>query len=248
MASERMDVQKEETKMTKKMGILMVCLLFLVLPLADALAVPLGNYEWEGYVLSLNDVELDPMLQPVGMQEGERAVSLTFEVPKELWEDDAQCQALYTQSKLKSPDGTIYAPLASMSGTENPILIHCFSVPQTLDVETMTLVFSDTAALPEEYVGSWRGEAEGITLAFTVAADGTGEYTFTQGGYSESYPFALNADDNTFKVAVDNGSKVGIASAEGTYTFADDTLTLTVNATLESGNVFTYTVPCERVE
>lgn len=233
--------------MKKNIGILAMCLLILALPLTGV-AVPLGAYEWGDYTLTLTDVELDPMLQPVGMLEDERAVSLTFEVQTELWEDEAQSQVLYTQAKLQATDGATYAPLASMRGTENPFLIYCYSVPETLDVDTMTLVFAETAALPEEYVGSWRGEAGDIALAFTVAADGTGEYTFTQGGYSESCPFALNADDNTFTVAVENGSKAGIATAEGTYAYADSILTLSVNATLESGRIFSYIVPCERAE
>lgn len=234
--------------MKKMMRILAICLLVLALPLTGALAITSGNYEWEGYSIALTDVELAPMLQPAGMQADERAVSLTFEVSEELWKDEAQSQALYAQAKLLASDGVTYAPLASMRGNEKPVLVYCYAVPEVLDVEAMTLVFEDAAALPAEYVGSWRGEANGIALAFTVAADGTGEYTFHQGGYSESYPFALNAGDNTFIVAVENGSKAGIATAEGSYTYADGILTLTVNATLESGRIFTYTVPCERVE
>ena len=81
-----------------------------------------------------------------------------------------------------------------------------------------------------------------------VGMDGTGTYTFEQSGYYESYAFALKVESETFSVQIPKGNQLGIAACEGTYSYSDGVLTLEVQTTFANGRVFSYTVPCERVE
>lgn len=102
------------------------------------------------------------------------------------------------------------------------------------------------SGIPEEYIGDWRGSADGIYLSFSIESDGTGTYIFDQNGYRESYGFTLSVDSGSFAVQIPADNKLGIVSCEGSYTYADDTLTLRVKTTMSGGRVFEYTVPCER--
>ena len=102
------------------------------------------------------------------------------------------------------------------------------------------------SGIPKEYIGDWRGSADGIYLSFSVDADGTGTYIFDQGSYRESYGFTLSVDSGSFAVQIPADNKLGIVSCEGSYTYADDTLTLRVKTTMSGGRVFEYTVPCKR--
>jgi len=78
----------------------------------------------------------------------------------------------------------------------------------------------------------------------TVEADGTGEYTFEQSGYSESYPFALASDGERFPVDIPAGNQLGIKKVEGTYTYAGGVLTLQITTTFSSGRQFAYAADC----
>lgn len=107
-------------------------------------------------------------------------------------------------------------------------------------------------ALPEELVGLWTGtgEPEGggspISLEVTVNADATGEYTFKQEGYTESYPFTLEKEDNSFNVNIPADNKLGISSCGGTYEYSDGTLTLKIKTEFTSGGSYAYTAVCTK--
>lgn len=99
-----------------------------------------------------------------------------------------------------------------------------------------------------EYAGQWTGSVGDINLSFNVGAAGTGTYTFEQGSYSESYDFSLSVESKTFSVQIPKVNQLGIVSIDGTYAYADGVLTLEVQTTFANGQVFAYTVPCQRTE
>ncbi len=109
-------------------------------------------------------------------------------------------------------------------------------------------------AIPAELVGSWNGvgtQAGGgseIALSMSVNADGTGEYTFEQSGYTESYPFTLESDSKLFSVSIPADNQLGITACEGQYDYADGILTLHITTTFSSGRQFEYTVYCVKAE
>ena len=100
--------------------------------------------------------------------------------------------------------------------------------------------------VPEEYIGQWAGSVDDISLSFYVDADGTGRYSFEQGGYSESYDFMLEVGTETFSVNIPSNNQLGITAIEGTYSYSGGTLTLNVRTSFSGGNVFRYTVPCQK--
>lgn len=106
--------------------------------------------------------------------------------------------------------------------------------------------------VPAEFVGSWQGCAEvsgsDIYLAFTVREDGSGTYAFSQGGYNEEYDVSVTASGGTFSIDVPKDNKLRIKTIEGDYAFKDEVLTLQVRTSFQGGRVFSYAVPCSRVD
>ncbi|HHT24582.1 MAG TPA: hypothetical protein GXZ76_03550 [Clostridiaceae bacterium] len=106
--------------------------------------------------------------------------------------------------------------------------------------------------LPKELVGLWEGtgEPEGggspIKLRVTVNADATGEYTFEQAGYKESYPFTLEKKSGSFTVNIPANNKLGISNCGGTYEYTNGTLTLHIKTDFSSGRSFKYTAACTK--
>jgi len=134
----------------------------------------------------------------------------------------------------------------------------------TIDVNDGTIASSDTgnsntpakeeteesipvAMIPIEYIGYWEGSADDINLSFKIEPDGTGLYTFKQGGYTESYDFSLEVGSETFSVKIPANNTLGIVKIEGTYKYSDEMLILDVKTTFSDGREFTYTVPCRKV-
>ena len=106
-----------------------------------------------------------------------------------------------------------------------------------------------SASIPEELIGTWAGKGDyDIDLTFTVAADGTGSYTFLQDGYEESYDFVLESDSSTFSLTVPKDNKLGISVCDGSYAYADGKLTLDVSTKFQNGRKFEYSIVCEKVE
>ena len=114
------------------------------------------------------------------------------------------------------------------------------------DTNNSTESSDETKNIFEEYVGQWSGSVDNISLSFNVEPDGTGLYTFVQAGYSESYDFMLEAGTETFSVKIPEDNTLGITKIEGTYSYSDGILTLDVQTSFINGNVFEYTVPCQR--
>ena len=106
-------------------------------------------------------------------------------------------------------------------------------------------------SVPEALVGAWKGVGRPknggtpIDLTAVINADGTGEYTFDQGDYHESYPFAISSDDSTFSVDIPATSMLG--SVTGAWALEDGTLKLDITSTFTSGGSYSYTAECERV-
>jgi hypothetical protein len=111
---------------------------------------------------------------------------------------------------------------------------------------------ADRTAIPDELIGIWHGTgtpvggSNTITLEITVNADGSGVYTFDQAGYTESYPFTLESDNNHFSVSIPEDNYLGIVSCEGTYTYEDGILSLHIITTFANGQPYEYTADCTK--
>ncbi|MDL2319368.1 hypothetical protein LJC74_09945, partial [Eubacteriales bacterium OttesenSCG-928-A19] len=216
---------------------LLPCLLALLLVAGSALAITEGDYDWEGEVIAVT-VDEAPMFSPAGTAEDERGLALELMVSDALLADAARLDALYAQARLVMEDGTVIAPGTAMQRGEAPQLTYLYAVPRDVEVSSLTLEFGAEGGIPAEYIGMWQGTVDNISLSFIVEADGTGEYTFEQSGYTESYPFALSVDDDTFSVDIPANNKLGIAGISGTYAYADDVLTLDVRTAFQNGGEF----------
>lgn len=229
-----------------KKGLSLLLALLLTALLSTALAVTEGDITWQEETLTVTGISLTPMFAPVGMADDERPVAVTLRVSAALAADEDLLSLLYAQIKLVDPDGTAYAAGTATSNNKEPLMTYYFAVPEDADVDAMEIAFMD--AVPAEYVGDWAGSADGISLAFTVNADGTGLYAFTQGDYSESYDFVMTVADASFTVDIPADNKSGITACEGTYAYADDVLTLDVTTTFQGGRTMAYTIACARAE
>ena len=111
---------------------------------------------------------------------------------------------------------------------------------------------SEGAAIPPELVGNWTGVGTPknggttIGLTITIGEDGTGEYTFDQGGYHESYPFAISNDDSSFSVDIPATSMLG--SVAGSWAYEDGVLKLDITSTFTGGGSYSYTAECVKAE
>ena len=108
------------------------------------------------------------------------------------------------------------------------------------------------AAVPDALVGEWRGTGmpkgggPAIDLTATINTDGTGEYTFDQSGYHESYPFTISSDDSAFSVDIPADNTLGISACGGTWALEDGILKLDITTTFASGGSYSYTAECEK--
>jgi hypothetical protein len=120
-------------------------------------------------------------------------------------------------------------------------LLLILSLPLAFALETGNNILKD-------FIGEWEGQSDDIHLTFTVNEDGSGQYTFEQSGYQESYPVRLSADDNVFVVDIPADNALSITSCGGFWEYRDEVLTLFVVTTFKSGKQFTYIIPCRRIE
>ena len=128
-------------------------------------------------------------------------------------------------------------------------------VPTEQDKEPILLWERDgeaaDAAISEELVGEWRGTGKpknsgpSIDLTATINADGSGEYTFDQGGYHESYPFTITSADSRFSVDIPATSQLD--SVDGTWVLENGVLKLDITSTFTGGGSYSYTAECEKV-
>ena len=106
--------------------------------------------------------------------------------------------------------------------------------------------------VPDGLAGTWKGigtpknGGTPIDLTVRIEADGSGEYTFVQGDYTESYPFTVSREDNSFSVDIPATAMLG--RVEGTYEFKDGVLTLDITTTFAGGRTYSYTAECAKQE
>ena len=109
---------------------------------------------------------------------------------------------------------------------------------------------TDNEAIPEELVGDWEGVGKPknggspIDLTIHVEDDGSGEYTFDQAGYHESYPFTISRDGNRFSVDIPATSQLG--SVEGTWELKNEILVLDITSTFTRGGSYSYIAECKK--
>lgn len=120
--------------------------------------------------------------------------------------------------------------------------------PGSVEVEMLTV--GGTQTIPEELIGTWQGigtpknGGTSIDLTITIEADGSGEYTFAQGKYVESYPFTVSHEDSTFAVDIPATSQLG--KVAGTYALENDLLKLDITTTFPNGSTYSYTAECSK--
>jgi hypothetical protein len=95
--------------------------------------------------------------------------------------------------------------------------------------------FHDSAAQDEE-----RSERKDMT----INADGSGEYTFDQSGYHESYPFTISSEDNRFTVDIPEDNLLHITECGGTWTLEEGKLLLDITTVFANGRSYSYTAEC----
>lgn len=106
--------------------------------------------------------------------------------------------------------------------------------------------------IPEALVGTWRGTGTpkgggtSIDLTIAIEADGSGEYTFVQGDYTESYPFSVSSADSRFSVDIPADNALGIVGCEGDYALEGGVLKLDITTRFSSGGSYAYTAECEK--
>lgn len=104
------------------------------------------------------------------------------------------------------------------------------------------------AGFPAEMAGTWHGTGipknggTEIDLTATIRDDGTGEYVFRQGGYTESYPITLSATDRTFTVDISVSGTM--SKAEGTWSLENGVLKIDITTTFVNGRTYSYTAEC----
>lgn len=121
-----------------------------------------------------------------------------------------------------------------------------------LCVLPMTAMASDEeqTEIPSELVGIWEGEGKPknggptIQLHVRVMSDGSGEYSFDQGTYHESFPFTIAREGNRFSVDIPATSYLG--KVEGTWELQDGTLLLDITSTFTSGGSYSYLAECKK--
>ncbi len=104
----------------------------------------------------------------------------------------------------------------------------------------------------QELAGTWEGTGNPagggnpIQLSIILNPDGTGSYTFEQGGYVESYPITVGHADGTFEADIPKDNLLGITSCGGTYELEGEILHLSIETGFGSGRVFRYSAECTR--
>ena len=153
----------------KRLAALVLALLLVAACWAAALAME-GKYPWREYTIEVTEIKKNPMLVPSNMGKDEYAVAVYITVDQALWSDDALTQQLYAASKLTDTQGNAYSPSVSMAGTEEPLLIHTYSIPNNVDMKDLTLTFGDgsaEAATPAADAG------DGTDTVSVIASDGS---------------------------------------------------------------------------
>lgn len=253
----------------KKIAAVLAALLAVTLCAVSACAVEEGEYPWREWTLEVTKVEENPMFVPAQMGEDEYAVAVYLTIAEELWQDEALSHELYTEAVLADADGNTYEALGSMTGTDNPVLIYLYCVPKGVEAETLRFVTggeteeageaeeaeeteeAEEAAIPEEMIGTWEGAGippaggSPIDLTVVINEDGTGEYIFIQGGYTENNPIEISYEGNSFSVNTDDSV---LNECVGTWELADGVLTLDITSTLASGATYSYTAELTMAE
>lgn len=244
----------------KKLSILFIVILVTVLCVCTACAME-GEYPWREWTVTVTGVDTNPMFVPVGLAEDEYAVAVNLSIDENLWKDGDLCEEMYAEARLADPEGNTYKPFVRMTGTDKPFMVFTFCVPKTVDSANLVLVLGEGSAektaedgektIPAEMAGKWQGTGTpknggtSIDLTITINPDGSGEYTFDQGGYHESNPFSISRDGNRFSVNTDESI---LGGCEGTWELADGILTLDITSTLPNGRTYSYTAECTKAE
>lgn len=237
--------------MKKLFAILLALILFAALPALAELGSADVSFKGTSYHLTLDSVEI--VNERLTLVIAGMAESLTFgasgvqfaAMPVPYYGDEA----LYATDK----DIAVGSEFSFRYDRDTlPDLI--MLVPTEQDQEPILLWErggeAAEAAIPEELVGEWHGTGTpknggpSIDLTATINADGSGEYTFDQGGYHESYPFTITSADKRFSVDIPATSQLG--SVDGTWVLENGVLKLDITSTFTGGGSYSYTAECEK--
>ena len=241
-----------------KRAVSVITALVVILAAVSAFAVEAGSYEWNGYTIEVKETSTSSMFAPAGMTEDEYCVTLSLNFDEALNADDEQKHALYAEAYLADPQGNTYTPGTWLSSDAGHTYL--YAIPKSIAIEELSFVpgggtgstSGAEAVIPDDLAGTWhgtgtpKGGGPSIDLSATINADGTGDYTFIQSDYTESYPFTISASDNTFSVDIPQDNLLNISKCEGTYTFEDGVLHLDITTTFASGSSYSYTAECTK--
>ena len=139
-------------------------------------------------------------------------------------------------------------PISASSKTSEPTPK---PAPATESVQEPAPDESTDEVIPGELIGDWQGVGKpknggpSIDLTIHIEKDGTGNYTFDQAGYHESYPFTISQNGNRFSVDIPATSQLG--SVDGTWEVKDGTLLLDITSTFTSGGSYSYNAKCSKI-
>ena len=196
-----------------------------------------------------DDVRYDPVQVNFAANGDEETTSLTFTMPYDGLPDEIY---LYPEDDEENAVLLWNAEEAAEEAVEDATE----EIPEEMTEAAMEegAVGEDAENIFAELAGTWHGTGvptgggPQIDLTAEVREDGTGEYTFLQAGYEESYPFTLEAEGQTFSVNIPADNVLHITSCEGTYDLNEDgTLLLDIVTTFITGTQFSYNAECEKV-
>ena len=221
--------------------------------------------DWQGYTLDWQANSESDAIERLSLPEvsGERYILIIFTAREGKMllstiadRTDGLCLSdkvgtIYKPQTVSWPNVTFDYENGFKSAEEQDSFTLVFSVPNAVqDADFYPIVSEESAeSIPEELAGSWSGSVtpengNTIDLALEISTDGTGYYTFQQGGYEESYPIAIENDDKSFSVSVPENNKLEISVINGTYEYADGVLSLHINTEFRSGRSFNYDIDC----
>ncbi|MGI6726688.1 MAG: hypothetical protein ACOX62_11005 [Christensenellales bacterium] len=239
--------------MKKLLAMALILSLFFALPALAELGSADVSFEGTNYHLTLDSIEIDNGRLTLVIAGMTKSLSLGA--------NGVQFAAMpvpyYGDEALYASDRDIFI------GTEFnfrynrdtlPDLI--MLVPTEKDQEPILLWERDSGTaqttIPEELVGEWRGTGkpknggQPIDLTAIINADGSGEYTFDQGDYHESYPFTITNDDSRFSVDIPATSQLG--SVNGSWSLEEGVLKLDITSTFTRGGSYSYTAECKKAD
>lgn len=160
----------------KKMISILALLLCAALVLPAA-AIETGAYDWQGYTITLTEIQENPGFAPASMTPDQRAIAILLEIPEDITQDDALKKAFYAALVLMDENDEIYRHDVVLS--KGNIRTCLYAVPKDTDTAQLRLVFEgegDAAAQPltlKDFMGRWSPEDQQFIFRDAITWEST---------------------------------------------------------------------------